>query len=196
LFLAQCLAEVLRDHPVVAAVVLGVELGAAERLSQPGRHALGMIGQHVGEQRREQWLLGHMVLVEDVGHPPQGREPSSPLEQGRLVTERVVMELDRPVHPAAERLVLGVPTAADAVVLERRAGVVGHRVALRVQQRNPSDDPVRAVLGDLDGGCALLVDLDANLALVDCQAERPRWAIRECHDQVRSRVYWGVGGIW
>jgi hypothetical protein len=58
-------------------------------------------------------------------------------------------------------------------VLERRAGVVGHRVALRVQQRNPSDDPVRAVLGDLDGGCALLVDLDANLALVDCQAERP-----------------------
>ena len=120
----QRFAEVLGDHPLIPAVALAVELGSAEHLAEPSRHALR-------DGRGPCWRTAAPAA------DPRGRasrrrcgvirvkrgEPAAPLEQRRLAVRvrHRVLEVHVPVHPAAERLVLGVPAAAQRVVLERRA---------------------------------------------------------------------------
>ncbi len=74
----------LGDHAVVAAERGGVVGGPAEHLSEPGCDALGVVGRHVREERREQRILGHVPAVEDAGHLRQGLAAAGPREQGRL----------------------------------------------------------------------------------------------------------------
>src|SRR5262249_57134476 len=72
---------------------------------------------------------------------------------------------------AAERLVLALTAAAQAVVLERRAVVPRNVGAVFVGQRYPTRHAIRSVLRDLDRGLARLVDLRARLDAVDRVAE-------------------------
>src|SRR5262249_29841217 len=77
--------------------------------------------------------------------------PAGPLEQRWLRAELRVAEADVPVHAAAVGLVLRVPAPAERIVLERCAGVAGHRLPVGVGELDAAGDPVRAVPSDLDG---------------------------------------------
>ena len=96
------------------------------------------------------------------------------------------MEVDVPVHAAAERLVLGLPAAAEGVVLPGRPFGPGLVVPLPVAQRDAAGDPVRAVLGDLDGRLpgAAVVDLGPGLLAVDGEAQGPRRAVPDGADDL------------
>ena len=127
--------------------------GAAEGGGDHGGLALRAIRGHAGEQRGEQVVGWHVLLVQQPGHPGQRGQATGPLEQGRRVRTGPgrVAEVHVPVHAAAERLVLRVAAAAQRVVLAGRARGPGHVRAVRVGHRDRPGDPVRAVLGHLDG---------------------------------------------
>jgi hypothetical protein len=196
----QPLPEVLGDHPRVPAVLLAVRLRAAEHLAEPFGHPLGVVGRHGGEQRREQGVLGHVLLVEHARHPGQGRQPAGPFEDGRLASgvRHRIPETHVPVHTAAERLVLRVPAAAQGVVLAGGPGVAGRLVAVGAVraviapraagagQGDAAGDPVRAVPGHLDRRVALavVVDVGPSLLLVDGIAQGTRGAVTDGPDDL------------
>jgi hypothetical protein len=78
--------------------------------------------------------------------------------------------------PLQNGFVLRVPAPAEAVVLERGAGVADDRPAMTVEQGDASGDPVGPVLGDLDGLLAVLLGPLAGHALLDGEAQRTGWA--------------------
>src|SRR5262249_4914593 len=88
-----------------------------------------------------------------------------------LGRERRIGEVNGPVHAAAERLVLRLAAAAEAVVLERRTAVSRLGLPLRVLERDATGDAIRAVLRHFDRGRPLLVDLPARLAAGDRLAQ-------------------------
>src|SRR5581483_10763436 len=79
-----------------------------------------------------------------------------------------------PVHAAAERLVLRVAAPAERVVLPGTALRAFDILSVRVGERQPAGDPVRAVLAHLDGRLAgvVVVRGGAPLYPVDREAER------------------------
>jgi hypothetical protein len=85
----------MRSYPPLA-----VELRTAEDLTEPGGDPLGVIGGHAGEQRGDQGILGHVLLVEDAGHPGQRRQAAGPGKQGRFLIARQlrVRKADVVVH--------------------------------------------------------------------------------------------------
>ena len=87
-----------------------------------------------------------MHLVEPPREAQQRREAAGPLKERRLVGLGRVVEVRVPVHPAAERLVLRLAAAAQAVVLVRRAVVADLGMAFAVEQFDRAGDAVGAVL--------------------------------------------------
>ena len=73
LVLREVPVEVLLDHVRMAAVLLGIGRRAAEDFREEGGDVSGMVGAHVGEERRKQRVVLH-VLVEARGQAVQGVE--------------------------------------------------------------------------------------------------------------------------
>ena len=157
-------------------------------------------GRHGGEQRREQVVGGHVLLVKQPGHPGQRGQAAGPLVQGRLPAPLRVAELHVPVHAAAERLVLRVAAPAQRVVLTGRARGPRHVRARRVGQADPAGHPVGAVLGHLDRGLPRCVPVGqvARLGAVEGQAQRPGRAVAHRPDDLvhpaAARSHEGLGG--
>src|SRR5271154_2985525 len=141
----DALVEVLADHALVAPVAVAVRWRPPEDLAEPGGDALGVIGRHRAEQRRKQRLLRDVCLIEAARDAKQCGETTGPLEQRRLLWRLGGVEVGVPGHAAAERLVLRLAAATEAVVLERRAGVARLRCAGGVEQRDAPDHTVRTV---------------------------------------------------
>ena len=146
--IGQVLAEVLGDHPGVAAVALRVHRRATKYFRQPAGDPLGVVGGHRREQRTDERVLRHVLLIEDPGRKQEGRPATGPLEQ-RWFVVRVsyrIVEVDVPVHPRTERLVLRLPAPAQAVVLERGALIARHRGAIGIDQRDAAGGAVGPIL--------------------------------------------------
>ena len=161
--------------------------GPAEGFGQHGRLTLRVAGRHGGEQRREQVVGGHVLLVQQAGHPGQRGQAAGPLEQGRIRAAGRVAELHVPVHAAAERLVLRMAAPAERVVLPGRARGPGHVRARRVGQADPAGHPVRAVLGHLDRALPLPCQSArsrASSSTVEGQAQRPGRAVAHRPDEL------------
>ena len=185
-------------HPA-GALLIG-ELGpgrrgrrrAAEGRGDHGGLPLRAIRGHVREQRGEQVVGWHVLLVQQPGHPGQRGQAAGPFEQGRVRGEggrgggRGIAEVHVPVHAAAERLVLRVAAAAQGVVLAGRARGPGHVRAGRVGQRDRAGDAVTAVLGHLDGAFpgAVPVGQVALLLAVEGQAQRAGRAVPHGPDEL------------
>ena len=147
-----------RRRPGRAADALAVPRGAAEDLGEPHRHALRVTGRHVREQRARAaasagtcFSYSSRVIRVSAGSPP-AHWNSVGSSGGHRVAEP-----DVPVHAAAERLVAAsgrTGTAHSARARPRRPG--RRRPPAALGQRDRAGDPVRAVLGHLDGGLALV----------------------------------------
>src|SRR5262249_27257136 len=116
---------------------------------------------------------GDVFAVEDPGHPQERGESAGPLEQRRLAVggEDRVEELRVPVHTAAERLVLALAAAAEAVVLQRGPRLPRYPGSVGLDQFDAARNPIRAVPGDLDCRFPRLVDVVARLVAVDGEAQ-------------------------
>ena len=123
LLLGQALAHVLGDHRGVAAVAPVYRFGPPNISPSHAATRSGWSGDMCANSGASSGSCGHVLLVEEARHPGQRGQAAGPLEQRRLVVRRRrrVLEVDVPVHAAAERLVLRLPAAAQAVVLARGA---------------------------------------------------------------------------
>gem|GEM_PF-4214618 len=101
------------------------------------------------------------------------------------------MEVDIPMHPAAERLVLRLTAATQAIVLPRGALSVLLILALLIFEWDPTGNPVRPVFGDRDRRLADLVDLVAALDAAYCIAERTGGTVSHGSDDL-----FHPGPIW
>src|SRR5262249_8687617 len=167
LVFGEPLVEILVDLGVPAGC-LRAGRRTAQRLGEPFGDALGVVGRHVAVDGREERIRGEVTLIEEAGDTAQGWESAAPFEQGGgvvLFWLRVV-EVDIPVHAAAERLVLRVAASAERVVLVGGAVVARQATVGDVGEGDTSRDSVRAVLGDFDVRRALVVPVDVATLLM------------------------------
>src|SRR6266567_8284522 len=83
-----------------------------------------------------------------------------------------IVKVDIPVHPATKWFVLRMTTATETVVLPRSTSITRLIIALPIFERNATSNAIWSVLGDLDGWCALLVNLVTGFDAAYCVTER------------------------
>src|ERR1022692_1965914 len=153
----------------------------AERPRQPARQSQRLISRHVRAQPGQQRVGGHVLLIEQPAHPRQRGHAAGPLVERRHLPRRQhrIAEVDIPVHAAAVRLVLRVAAPAERIVLNRGSLGPVLELARRAGESDAAGDPVRAVLGDLDGRLpgAIPVGLAAGFGAVDGVAQRSGGAV-------------------